>query len=237
MRPRVKRGCHFLLKELNKPHCINRHKEDDDSLPSKALFGSLGPAFRRTGYITTTKPLNPMVTIWKRSVHHQSLIAGVAIDLHEMASSAYKSEGLLAALRAATASNSAENCEVCQLQNKIVCDHLTAQQYASLKATKRTLATEGDAFRVFECGDVYHALRRISCIYRGPKEKTKGLCNECWRYIVSNGKRRRVDHVGKRRNQSNARYRSKVDDTGYVRLRGKYRIWSMRGPMIGRRQI
>ncbi|KAI0968078.1 hypothetical protein F4678DRAFT_464981 [Xylaria arbuscula] len=58
--------------------------------------------------------------------------------------SEYKSEALLAKLRAATPSNSVEDCELCQLQNKIVCDHLTAEQYASLKTTKRTLATEAD---------------------------------------------------------------------------------------------
>ncbi|KAI1275931.1 hypothetical protein F5Y07DRAFT_162209 [Xylaria sp. FL0933] len=116
-----------------------------------------------------------------------------------MADNTYRSEALLAELRAAIPSNSVKDCEVCLLQNRIACVHLTDQQYASLKAGKRTLASEGDVYRTFECGHLYHALRRVTRTYGAPTVETEGMCGECWRYIASNGKRRRIDVVGKRR--------------------------------------
>ncbi|KAI8948214.1 hypothetical protein F4801DRAFT_581636 [Xylaria longipes] len=151
-----------------------------------------------------------------------------------------KSRGLLAVLRAETGSNDAEECEMCELLHRITCAHLTKAQYASLKATKRTVASErargGDMLRVFECGHVYDALRRVRRSTRGPKEKTEGFCAECWRYIASDGRRMRLDRDrGKRR--SNGSYRSTVDTTRHRRLRGRFRVWRIRGPMVGKTQV
>ncbi|KAI1295926.1 hypothetical protein F5Y03DRAFT_410367 [Xylaria venustula] len=150
----------------------------------------------------------------------------------------YKSEALLAELRAAIPSNSVESYEVCQLQNKIVCDHLTTEQYASLKATKRTLTAETDNYRVYECGHVYRALCRVAHVYLGPKEKTAGLCSQCWRYLTTDGKRIRLDHRGKRRPKNpNAKLRSRNIDTRPRPRRGPYRIWRVRGHMMGERKV
>ncbi|KAI0469212.1 hypothetical protein F4859DRAFT_137541 [Xylaria cf. heliscus] len=151
----------------------------------------------------------------------------------------YRSIWLLSELRALTGSNDAEECEICELQHRIVCEHLTNAQYASLKAGKRTVATERarGTLRVFECGHVYDALRLVRRSTRGPKEKTKGFCPDCWRYIYSSGRRMRpAPDVGKRR-RSNGSYRSRVDTTRYKRLRGKFRVWRIRGPMIGQVEV
>ncbi|KAI1197089.1 hypothetical protein F5X97DRAFT_324831 [Nemania serpens] len=104
----------------------------------------------------------------------------------------YKSEVLLAELRAATSSNVAEECEMCDLQHKIACVHLTGDQYASLKAKKRRKADDqrnGVVLRVFGCGHVYRSLTRVWRNVRGPKTKTEGLCPVCWRYIATDGRR------------------------------------------------
>ncbi|KAI0424957.1 hypothetical protein F5Y09DRAFT_352828 [Xylaria sp. FL1042] len=138
-----------------------------------------------------------------------------------MANNTYRSGALLASLRADIPSNPVENCEMCLLQNRIVCVHLTARQYASLKAGKRKLATEGEVYRIFECGHVCHALRRVALPHGAPTVKTKGLCSECWRYIASNGKRVCHENVGKRRKKVDAEASSKGEDTPNKRLRRK----------------
>ncbi|KAI0855629.1 hypothetical protein F4860DRAFT_452464 [Xylaria cubensis] len=156
-----------------------------------------------------------------------------------MKSEAYKSAHLLAELRSATDSNNIEECEICQLQNRIVCTHLTETQYASLKAAKRTIASErarGNKLRVFECGHVYHNLYSVRRSTPGPKEKTKGICDECWRYIASDGRRMRIGRDRNKR-RPNGLYRSKVDTTRHKRLRGRFRVWKIRGPMIGKLQV
>ncbi|KAI1754855.1 hypothetical protein F4782DRAFT_463607 [Xylaria castorea] len=158
-----------------------------------------------------------------------------------MGNNVYKSARLLAELRAGTDSNDIEECEVCQLQHRIVCAHLTETQYASLTAGKRTVAVErarSDILRVFECGHVYDdALRRVRGSTRGPKEKTKGFCGECWRFIASDGRGMRLDRERGKHRRPNGSYRSKVDTTRYKRLRGKFRVWKIRGPMVGKAQV
>ncbi|KAI0550357.1 hypothetical protein F4679DRAFT_208574 [Xylaria curta] len=156
-----------------------------------------------------------------------------------MKSEAYKSAHLLAELRSATDTNDVEECEICQIQNRIVCVHLTDAQYASLKAGKRTVATErarGNKLRVFECGHVYENLYSVRRSTPGPKEKTKGFCDECWRYLASDGRRMRVGRDRSRR-RLNVSFRSTVDTTRRQRLRGRFRVWRIRGPMIGRVQL
>ncbi|GAW25392.1 hypothetical protein SAMD00023353_0503360 [Rosellinia necatrix] len=168
-----------------------------------------------------------------------------------MLTSPYKSERLLAELRAAASSDSdsVQDCEVCQLLHKTVCNHLTAEQYASLKAKKVATATgESDAvYRVFECGHLYKGLRRmdydiqvrrywlprlpLSHHFPGPKEQTKGFCSDCWKYIASDG--RRVGSKGGRRRPPKRLHRLKVDTTRNKRPRGTVRLWSIRGPLIG----
>ncbi|KAI1175001.1 hypothetical protein F4777DRAFT_598854 [Nemania sp. FL0916] len=60
-----------------------------------------------------------------------------------MTAQPYTQPALLASLRAASSSNAAEVCDTCQLQHKIVCTHLTEEQYSSLKATKRPTLASG----------------------------------------------------------------------------------------------
>ncbi|KAI1736451.1 hypothetical protein F4680DRAFT_261526 [Xylaria scruposa] len=167
---------------------------------------------------------------------------------------AYKSAYLLAELRSATDTNSVEKCEICQLHNRIVCVHSTDAQYASLKAKKRTVATEhasGNKLRVFECGHVYDNLNSVRRSTPGPKEKTKGFCDECWRYLASDGRRMRAgrDRSRRRVNNSykpkvdtirrrlNSSFQSTVDTTPRQRLRGKFKVWKVRGLMIGTVQV
>ncbi|KAI0869293.1 hypothetical protein GGS24DRAFT_166829 [Hypoxylon argillaceum] len=155
-----------------------------------------------------------------------------------MGSKVYNSEALLAGLRAATGSTEADECEMCNIQHRVVCHHLTVEQYASLKTTKRTLDTERHVLRVFECGHVYRGLRRAWRNIGGPKVKTEGFCSECWRWIASDRRRVRLDHAGKVRSTSKEPMsRSRVDTTRYKRLRGKFKVWRLRGPMVGRRQV
>ncbi|KAI0113640.1 hypothetical protein GGR51DRAFT_556788 [Nemania sp. FL0031] len=132
-----------------------------------------------------------------------------------MTSQDYGSEAILAELRAAVSSNSAEECGMCLLLNKIECSHLTAEQYASLKATKRSMAAEGEEgfpLRVFECGHVYRGNRRAWRNISGPKIKTGGMCSQCWRQIGSGGRRVRLDTIGKVRPRlKKAPSKSRVD--------------------------
>ncbi|KAI0436211.1 hypothetical protein F4803DRAFT_246697 [Xylaria telfairii] len=153
---------------------------------------------------------------------------------------------LLAELREAMGSTTDE-CDMCQLMNKIVCDHLTEAEYASLKATKRTVGTErtrDGILCVFECGHVYDAGRQVQRTTRGLKEKTNGFCPDCWRHIASGGRRMRPGRNGGKRRPSNGKSKPKqiplrrpVDTMRPPRPRGKFRVWRIRGPMVGRAPV
>ncbi|KAI1165946.1 hypothetical protein F5B18DRAFT_649341 [Nemania serpens] len=107
-----------------------------------------------------------------------------------MSEQPYRSEALLAELRAATSSKAAEECDICQLQNNIVCVHLTEDQYASLKARKRSIADDrrkGIELRVFDCGHVYRSLSRAWLDIDRPRTKTKGLCT-LGKYVAGLGR-------------------------------------------------
>lgn len=164
-----------------------------------------------------------------------------------MSEQPYRSEALLAELRAATSSKAAEECDICQLQNNIVCVHLTEDQYASLKARKRSIADDrrkGIELRVFDCGHVYRSLSRAWLDIDRPRTKTKGLCSECWRYITTNGRRVRLDSVGevrrrprpKRKSKSKTLHKSGVGPRP-SRPIGEYQHWRVRGPMVGKWQV
>jgi hypothetical protein len=158
-----------------------------------------------------------------------------------MAKAAYRSDILLAELRATASSSStpASECGTCQLQHRVVCTHLTEEQYASLKATKRAIAHQGEnkSLHLYECGHVYRDLCRIGRDARGPKQRTKGLCTECWRYVASDGRRMCVDHERGYSRPSYVSHKSKADDTRYKRRRGKFRVWRIRGPMVEKVQL
>lgn len=156
---------------------------------------------------------------------------------YKMTDSTAKLESLLHALRAEDPSNSVANCDVCQLMGRIVCPHLSEEQYALLKAGKRKLETENDIFRVYECGCVWRAGYRCVMTHRGPKETGKGLCAACWRCTATDGRRMRLQVVGERRYQGKARYRARADDSKRRRQAGTMRRWRVRGWMIGKVQI
>ncbi|KAH8160807.1 hypothetical protein CIB48_g7431 [Xylaria polymorpha] len=185
-----------------------------------------------------------MVQEYQHLAISQTVVAVVLTNLYKMESKVNRPSRLLAELRAATGSN-ADECDMCLIMNKIVCDHLTQADYASLKATKRTVATErarGDILRVFSCGHVYDALRPVRCTTRGPKEKTHGFCPDCWRHIASEGRRKRPARDRGKRRPSDGRYKPKeilrrrlgADTTRPSRFGGQFRVWRVRGPMVGK---
>jgi hypothetical protein len=108
----------------------------------------------------------------------------------------YQAKHLLAELRRQAPPVDKE-CVACIVQNKAICCHLTKEQCSQLRARKRAIATrEGGkkTLYVFECGHVYRDLVRISRDIRARKERARGMCVECWRSFVSDGRRMRVDH-------------------------------------------
>ncbi|KAI1110664.1 hypothetical protein F5Y14DRAFT_465373 [Nemania sp. NC0429] len=170
-----------------------------------------------------------------------------------MKNQAYKSEVLLAQLRAARPSNAVEECEMCELQHKIVCEHLTEDQYALLKARKRRVSNDrkkGIELRVFQCGHVYRFHRRAWLdIDRTKKTKTRDLCSECWRYIATDGRRVCLETVGKVRPRRQRTRKPELDSTSKTSLSlpvpkrrraryvGEFKYWRVRGPMVGGMEV
>ncbi|KAI0403440.1 hypothetical protein F4802DRAFT_289364 [Xylaria palmicola] len=115
---------------------------------------------------------------------------------------------------------------------------MTGQQYAALKAARRTAAgtRERDyVLRVFECGHLADALGRVRWRTPGPREKVRGLCGDCWRHIASDGRRRPGYRPGRGSRRLNESSRSMVDDKRYKRLRGRFTVGSILGPTKRRR--
>jgi len=106
----------------------------------------------------------------------------------------YKAKRLLTELRR-QASPVDKECVACIVQNKATCCHLNKEQCGRLRAAKRVIATKEGGKKtlyVFDCGHVYRDLVRISRDIRGRKERSRGMCVECWRNLVSDGRRMRV---------------------------------------------
>lgn len=155
------------------------------------------------------------------------------VSIYKMSDQRYMSQALLAKRRPVTIPNSAER--------------LTESQCASLKARKQKIANDrkkGVDLHVFECGHVYRSLTRAWLDIGGPKTKIKGMCNECWRYIVTDGRRVCLDNPGKvrRRPKSKSKSESK-SETSYktgvaisrpTRPIGEHKQWRLRGLMVGR---
>ncbi|KAI1813620.1 hypothetical protein GGS20DRAFT_552539 [Poronia punctata] len=164
---------------------------------------------------------------------------------YEMTDGAYKytQQNLLAELRSNQAHAHTQDCEACTILNKVTCPHLTNAQCNTLKATKRP--TGGDLLFLYDCRHVYRGLMRISRDIRGNKVRVRGSCIECWRYLVTDGRRMRVDHVGMRRprtkKNNNKKNGDAVDDDDdddiptarRRRPQGKVRFWRLGGRQVG----
>ncbi|KAI2631787.1 hypothetical protein GGS21DRAFT_161371 [Xylaria nigripes] len=140
-----------------------------------------------------------------------------------MATAPCKSAALLAPPRPATSAN---DRRLSRLHKRTVCCHRGLAQYARLKASKRTVDNDRKQnimLRVFECGHVYKWLWRIGRHTRGRKEKTKGICGECWRYMATDGRRMITNGARSRRCRRRSIDSSlvSIDDPRGEMLKGK----------------
>lgn len=124
-------------------------------------------------------------------------------------------------------------CALCRLLNRLECTHLTAEECAELKPSRVLRSAYYKIIQVYECGHLYHGVRRVPRGTDGTRKSQKGMCPRCWNLLVWDGREVRI---GKPEGGVRAVRRGKKAQVAEMPpkiAKGVIRKWVRRGMMIG----
>ena len=137
------------------------------------------------------------------------------------------------------ATESVEDCGRCAFYYQLSCTHLSAEDCETLKAKKMVTASKDknsrDVVQVYECGHACRNQRRVTSSSNMERKYCKGMCTECLREWVWEGRAIRTGKIKgiTRPCQYKKREKAAKRKSSY-KPRGVYKAWVVRGLVFGK---